>query len=330
MANILVTGGAGYVGSHVLRPLIEQGHRPIVLDDLSRGHRELATRHPQVQLVEGSLEDRHLLAQLLREHRIDAVMHYAALAYVEESLHRPGEYYQVNTAGTLTLVQEMVAYRPEQPPPLVFSSSCAVYGLTDHAPIPEQTRQQPITPYGRSKLAAEWLINDMAAAHGFAAVILRYFNAAGAEPEHGLGEWHEPETHLIPLALRAAESGQPFLIRGTDFDTPDGTAVRDFVHVSDLAAAHLAALHYLLAGGDSADFNLGSGCGHSVRQVLSSVERATHRPITAQAAPRRPGDPGLLICDSRKANAVLGWTPMRQSLDRIVADAAAWEAQRCG
>jgi UDP-glucose-4-epimerase GalE len=326
MANVLVTGGAGYVGCHVLLPLIEHGHQPIVLDNLSRGHRSMAILHPSILFVEGALRDRALIQHTLNRYNIDAVMHYAALAYVEESSSIPDAYYQTNSFDTLGLLEELIRYRPEAPPPLVFSSSCAVFGNPATLPVTEQTAKEPISPYGRSKLMAEWLLEDVGRSAGSSTVLLRYFNASGADFNNRTGECHAPETHLIPLAIRAARSHQYFLINGSDFPTPDGTAMRDFVHVRDLASAHIAALNYLLAGGKSDDFNLGSGLGHSVLEVVHAIERITATKMEITHSPRRLGDPAALVCDPSKARKILQWVPQYSDLDVIVHDAAAWDA----
>lgn len=324
MANVLVTGGAGYVGCHVLGPLLAAGHQPVVVDNLSRGFSYLVT-HQGVPLIQGDLVDRELLRALLHDYKIDAILHFAALAYVGESADIPDVYYRTNTVEAFGLLEEAVAYRPGAPPAVVFSSTCSVFGVVDHLPIQEATPKHPINPYGRSKLALEWMLTDLSCQYQFGAVILRYFNAAGADPLNGCGECHKPETHLIPLAIEAARSGHPLSIHGDDFDTPDGTAIRDFIHVRDLASAHVAALHYLLAGGSTTDFNLGTGVGHSVREVVRCVERLSHRPVPVRVGARRIGDPPVLVCDATKARQQLGWIPQHSRLDQIVADALAWE-----
>lgn len=327
MANVLVAGGAGYVGCHVLAPLKEAGHHPVVFDDLSRGHAELVTPH-WVPLVVGALADRPLLRRVLEDHDIDAILHFAALAYVGESTEQPDRYYRVNTADALGLLEEAVAHRPDSPPAVVFSSTCAVFGTPVELPIRELTPKVPINPYGRSKLALEWMLEDLSRQHGFPAAILRYFNAAGADPRNGCGECHSLETHLLPLAIQAGLDGTPLRVNGDDFDTPDGIAIRDFIHVRDLASAHIAALDYLIAGGSTTDFNLGSGTGHSVREVTSCVERVGNCRISLEIGPRRPGDPPALVCDPSKARQLLNWRPQFSELEQIVADAFAWEHQR--
>lgn len=327
MANVLVTGGAGYVGCHVLGPLKEAGHHPVVFDDLSRGYAELVAPHG-VPLVVGALADRPMLRQVLADHAIDAILHFAALAYVGESTEQPDRYYRVNTAEPLGLLQEAVAYRPAAPPAVVFSSTCAVFGIPPELPIRERTPRVPINPYGRSKLALEWMLEDLSRQHRFPAAILRYFNAAGADPQNGCGECHSPETHLLPLAIQAGLDGTRLRVNGDDFDTPDGTAIRDFIHVRDLASAHIAALDYLIAGGTTTDFNLGTGAGHSVREVVACVERVGHCRIPLEIGPRRLGDPPELVCDASKARQLLNWSPQYSSLEQIVGDALAWEHQR--
>jgi UDP-glucose-4-epimerase GalE len=327
MANVLVTGGAGYVGCHVLGPLKQAGHHPVVFDDLSRGFSELMHRHG-VPLVVGALADRPLLRRVMDAHAIDAILHFAALAYVGESTDWPDRYYRTNTADALGLLEEAVAYRPEGPPAVVFSSTCAVFGIPPVLPIREIAPRVPINPYGRSKLALEWILEDLSRQHRFPAAILRYFNAAGADPQNGCGECHSPETHLLPLAIQAGLDGTPFRVHGDDFDTPDGTAIRDFIHVRDLASAHLAALDYLIAGGPTTDFNLGTGTGHSVQEVVACVERMGHCRIAMEIGPRRLGDPPALVCDASKARHLLNWSPKYSALEQIVGDALAWEHQR--
>jgi UDP-glucose-4-epimerase GalE len=326
MANVLVTGGAGYVGCHVLDPLKAAGHQPIVFDDLSRGFAELVEPH-HLPLVVGSLADRVLLRSVMEDYQIDAILHFAALAYVGESSDEPDRYYRVNTADALGLLEEAVAYRPKSPPAVVFSSTCAVFGVPQRLPIGEQCLRAPISPYGRSKLALEWIIEDLSRRYRFPAAILRYFNAAGADPQNGCGECHVPETHLIPLAIQAALNGTLFVIHGDDYQTPDGSAIRDFIHVRDLASAHIAALDYLIAGGSTTDFNLGTGSGYSVHQVLDCVERICQRPVPVKIGKRRPGDPPVLVADSSKARALLNWQPRFSALERIVCDALTWDKQ---
>ncbi|MGE5269426.1 MAG: UDP-glucose 4-epimerase GalE [Thiohalocapsa sp.] len=321
--SILVTGGAGYVGSHACKALAQAGHRPIVYDNLSRGHRE-AVRWGK--LVEGELHDRERLVAALRTHRIDAVMHFAAFAYVGESVRDPEVYYRNNVGGTLAL---LAAMREAAVDRIVFSSTCAVYGVPDQVPISETTAKNPLNPYGETKLAIERALHWYAEAYGLRYMALRYFNAAGADRDGEIGEDHEPETHLIPLVLRAAlGTGQQLQIFGADYPTPDGTAVRDYIHVSDLAEAHLRALDHLAAGGDAGAVNLGTGSGCSVRQVVAAVARIAGRNVPVCEAPRRPGDPPELVADAALARSLLGWQPQLSDLDTIIATALAWERRR--
>ena len=327
MTTVLVTGGAGYVGSHVIPGLKRRGHRVVVFDNLHRGHRSTLDLL-EVEFVPGDLNNTEALQRLFKGYGFDAILHFAALAYVGESVLSPDLYYRVNTAGTLNLLQQALAATAGQPPPLVFSSSCAVFGIPERLPLDERSPKRPISPYGRSKLAAEWLLEDFGHAYGLRSVVLRYFNAAGADLAHGLGELHHPETHLIPLAIAAGRGDAPLDLFGSDFDTPDGSAIRDFIHVCDLAEAHLLALDHLLAGGGSDDFNLGSGSGISVRELVQAVEAELQSPVPVHQAPCRPGDPAALVSDSSKAAAELGWQPHCSSLNRIVADAVAWDQRQ--
>lgn len=327
MATVLVTGGAGFVGSHVIPGLKRRGHRVVVFDNLQRGHRSTVDQL-DVEFVQGDLTNSEELQRLFMGTRFDAILHFAALAYVGESMLSPDVYYRVNTAGTLNLLHHSLSATEGQPPPVVFSSSCAVFGIPEQLPLDERSPKRPISPYGRSKLVAEWLLEDFGRAYGLRSVVLRYFNAAGADLAHGLGEIHHPETHLIPLAIAAGRGDAPLHLFGTDFATPDGSAIRDFIHVCDLAEAHLLALDHLLAGGDSDDFNLGSGSGISVWELVHAVETELQSPVPVHQAPSRPGDPPALVSDSRKAAVVLGWQPHYSSLQRIVSDAAAWDQRQ--
>ena len=317
--SILVTGGAGYVGSHACKALTSAGHRPVVYDNLGRGHREAVRWGP---LVEGELHDGARLVAALREHRVDAVMHFAAFAYVGESVGEPAMYYRNNVAGTLSL---LAAMRECGIGRIVFSSTCAVYGTPPRVPIGEDTPLAPVNPYGETKLAIERALHWYGGAYALRSVALRYFNAAGADPDGEIGEDHDPETHLLPLVIRAAlgQAG-PVGIFGTDYPTADGSAVRDYIHVTDLADAHLRALDYLAGGGDSAIFNLGTGRGHSVREIVAAVERIGGRPVPCREAPRRAGDPPALVADPGHAMAALGWTARHSDLDTIVRTALAW------
>lgn len=318
MPRVLVIGGAGYVGCHACKAFAGAGWDVTVFDDLSRGWHDAVRWGP---LIEGDLLDRAALDAALAAVRPDIVAHFAALAYVGESVADPALYYRVNGMGTLNLLDAMRAAGTNA---LIFSSTCASYGDPVRLPIDEAHPQSPVNPYGWSKLLVERMIADHAAAYGLSAISLRYFNAAGADPDGEIGERHEPETHLIPLAIEAALTGGPFAINGTDFATPDGTAVRDFVHVSDLADAHVLAADRCLAAPGARAYNLGTGSGHSVRDVLHAVSRHTGRPIDARPAPRRPGDPAELVADPRAAVEALGWAPKHSSLDTIIATAVAW------
>lgn len=318
--TVLVTGGAGYVGAHACAALAEAGFAPVVYDDLSRGHRDAVLWGP---LIEGDVRDAESLAAALRSSGARAVLHFAAKAEVGESAQDPALYYDVNVGGAVALAR---AARATGVDALIFSSTCAVYGMPERMPIAEEAAYRPINPYGASKMAAERVFEDCGAAFGLRTIRLHYFNAAGADPEARIGERHDPETHLIPLALRAAMPGTFSLkIMGEDYPTPDGSAIRDYVHVMDLADAHVLALKRLLAGGDGGVFNLGVGRGFSVKEVVSSVERVTGSPVRQESAPRRPGDPPELVSAPGKAESELGWRPARTELDDIVRDAYAWE-----
>lgn len=321
--RVLVTGGAGFIGSHCCKALAVAGRRPVVYDDLSRGHADAVKWGP---LVQGDLRDTAGLAEALRAHRIDAVIHFAAFAYVGESGTEPLLYYDNNVGGMISLLDAMQRAGVSR---IIFSSSCATYGIPKQLPMGEDAPQAPINPYGRTKLACEWILRDVAQARGLQFAALRYFNAAGADPDGEIGERHDPETHLIPLALMAA-SGQagPLKVFGTDYDTPDGTCIRDYIHVYDLAEAHLLALSHLSAGGGNLALNLGTGQGHSVREVIAAVERVTGRAVPCEDAPRRPGDPAELTADPTRARDVLGLAPRYAALDEIVSHAAPWFGHR--
>lgn len=315
---IVLTGGAGYVGSHAAKALAEAGCLPVVVDNLSRGHREFVRWGP---LEAGDLRERDFIAEAIAKWRPRGVMHFAALAYVGESVSDPAAYYANNVSGTVNLLD---ACRTAGVDRIVFSSSCAVYGVPDRLPVTEESPRSPVSPYGSSKAMAEDVIADCCAAYGMRAVSLRYFNAAGADLDGDLWEWHEPETHLIPLAIGAALGmGPPLRLFGDDYPTPDGTCVRDYVHVGDIAEGHLAALRYLEAGGASASVNLGSGAGHSNRHVLDAVGKAMGRAVPVRVEPRRPGDPPALVADREEAYRLLGWQPRLSDLDTIVRTAAA-------
>ena len=318
MRDILVTGGAGYIGAHACKALAAAGYRPVAFDNLVYGHREAVKWGP---LEDGDIADRNRLDAVIDRYDIVAVMHFAAFAYVGESVTDPGKYYRNNVVGTLTLLEAM---RDRAIPSLIFSSSCATYGIPDAVPIRESEKQSPINPYGQSKLMSERIIADFGAAHGIRSGLLRYFNAAGADPEGDIGERHDPETHLIPLALGAAAGKGQLTLYGDDYPTPDGTCIRDYIHVTDLAEAHVAALGRLLDGAESMALNLGTGEGASVREILDTVERVTGRPVPHQIGPRRPGDPPALVADPSQARETLGWTARTSDLETIVRTAWNW------
>jgi len=318
--HVLITGGAGYIGSHASKLLAGAGYEPVVLDNLSRGHREAVQWGP---LVEADLADRGALDRLFQQYRIGAVMHFAAFAYVGESMQMPGLYFQNNVVNSLTLLEAMRDHGVRH---IVFSSSCATYGHPRQIPISESHEQRPVNPYGESKLFVERFLDWYGRIHGFSWVALRYFNAAGADPEGNLGENHDPEPHLIPRAIDAALGLIPHLeIYGTDYDTPDGTAIRDYLHVTDLGDAHVAALRYLQSGGSSCALNLGTGTGHSVREIAAAVQHVSGKKVPILEAPRRSGDPACLVAQAAKAGAVLGWQPRLSTLEKIVQTAWNWK-----
>ncbi len=320
---VLVTGGAGYIGSHACKVLARAGYRPVVFDNFSRGHREAVRWGP---LVEGNLAERGKLAEALDRHRVSVVMHFAAYAYVGESVTDPALYYANNLGGSLSLLEAMREVGVDK---IVFSSTCATYGNPAQVPIRETMPQLPVNPYGETKLAIERALHWYGEAYGLRWVSLRYFNAAGADPEGEIGERHEPETHLVPLVLEAALGDRPQIdIYGTDYPTPDGTAIRDYIHVQDLAEAHLRALKRLCAGGQSAALNLGTGRGHSVREVIRTAEAVSGKSIPCREAPRRPGDPPVLVADPGLAAELLGWRAQVSDLDTIVRTALAWHVRR--
>lgn len=316
--NVLVTGGAGYVGSHAVRLLMRESHDVWVYDNLSRGKRAAV---PADRLVEGDLHDRDRLAGVLRQKSIDAVMHFAAYAYVGESVTDPAKYYENNFAGTLSLMEAMRSVGVKR---IVFSSTCATYGIPETTPITEDESQRPINPYGFTKLAIERALADYSAAYDWGYAALRYFNASGASPEGDIGEDHDPETHLIPIVLLTAlEKRDEVLVFGDDYPTPDGTCIRDYIHVDDLATAHLAALERLEPG-VQLKLNLGTGSGYSVREVIQSCERITGRDIPCRVVGRRAGDPPTLIADASRAQHELEWSPRYTTIDEIVATAWKW------
>jgi UDP-arabinose 4-epimerase len=322
---VLVTGGAGYIGSHACKTLARAGYRPVVFDDISRGHREAVRWGP---LVEGELADRTKLVAALERHRVSAVMHFAAYAYVGESVTDPSMYYRNNLVGTLSLLEAM---REAGVGKIVFSSTCATYGTPASVPIDETAPQAPINPYGETKLAIERALHWYGQAYGLRWTSLRYFNAAGADPDGEIGEWHDPETHLVPLVLQAALGKRPHIdIYGTDYPTPDGTAIRDYIHVQDLAEAHLRALEHLAAGRQSAALNLGTGRGHSVREVIRVAEAVSGRHIPCRETARRPGDPPALVADPGRAAELLGWYARLSDLDTIIRTALTWQTHLAG
>jgi UDP-arabinose 4-epimerase len=321
---VLVTGGAGYIGSHAAKALSQAGMIPVAFDNLSTGHKWAVQWGP---LVEGDLADSGLLRSTIRRYGIEAAIHFAAVALVGESMEKPGLYFQTNCSGTLSLLEAM---REEGVRALVVSSSCATYGIPERLPISETEPQLPINPYGESKLMVERMLHWYEQAHDLAWVALRYFNAAGADSDGDLGEDHNPETHLIPRVILAALGLEPEVsVYGTDYDTEDGTAVRDYVHVTDLAQAHVSALKYLLRGEKSGSFNLGTGHGCSVKAVIAAVEKESGRAVPCQLCPRRPGDPAVLVADPSKANRNLGWNPLHSSLENIAHTAWRWHAKQC-
>lgn len=323
---ILVTGGAGYIGSHTVLALKQAGYEVVILDNLVYGHRDLVEKVLQVELIVGDTGDRPLLDDLFKSRNIAAVMHFSAYAYVGESVTDPAKYYRNNVVGTLTLLEAMLAASIKK---FVFSSTCATYGVPEVVPIPENHPQNPINPYGATKLMVERILADFDVAYGLQSVRFRYFNAAGANPEGLLGEDHQPETHLIPLILLTALGKRECIsIFGTDYPTPDGTCIRDYIHVNDLADAHVLGLEYLLKDGNSEVFNLGNGNGFSVREVIAAAEKVTGRSIPIKECDRRPGDPPSLIGSGEKARKILGWQPQYPDITDIVSHAWQWHQRR--
>ena len=320
--NILLVGGAGYIGSHMVKRLLQGGARVTTLDNLSAGHRDAVLGG---EFVQGDLADRALLDQLLRGQTFDAVMHFASWIQVGESVKDPAKYYQNNVANTLNLLDAM---REAGVNRFVFSSTAATFGQPVYTPIDEAHPQAPINPYGHTKRMVEQVLADYGLAYGLRSVALRYFNAAGADPQGQLGERHEPETHLIPLVLQAASGRRAAItVFGDDYDTPDGTCIRDYIHVTDLAEAHWLALQHLMQGGESRAYNLGNGQGFSVKEVIDTARRVTGREIPVVMAARREGDPAVLVADSRRARSELGWQPQWHALDDIIRTAWQWETR---
>lgn len=319
MATILVTGGAGYIGSHACKALRAAGHTPVTFDNFSTGWRDAVKFGP---VEEGDLLDRARLAAVFAAHRPDAVMHFAAFSQVGEAMEKPGLYWRNNVMGSLNLIEAAVAAGCMD---FVFSSTCATYGEHDNVVLDEDTPQEPLNAYGASKRAIEEILRDFEAAHGLRHVIFRYFNVAGADPDAEIGEHHRPETHLIPVMLEAVDGTRPALtIHGTDYDTPDGTCIRDYVHVCDLVDAHLLGLDWLRADKGSRVFNLGTGSGFSVREVIDASRAVTNREVPHTEGPRRAGDATKLVSGSTRAGAELGWTPARSTMPQMIADAWRW------
>jgi len=324
--TILVTGGAGYIGSHAVLALQRSGYEIIILDNLVYGHQDLVETVLKTELIIGDTNDRPLLDELFSSHKIDAVMHFSAYAYVGESVTNPDKYYRNNVIGTLTLLEAMKEAGINK---FVFSSTCATYGVPEIVPIPEDHPQNPINPYGATKLMVERILSDFDVAYDFKSVGFRYFNAAGADPEGLLGEDHDPETHLIPLTLLAALGKRESIsIFGTDYPTPDGTCIRDYIHVTDLATAHILGLEYLLNGGQTDVFNLGNGQGFSVKEVIETAREITGKEIKVIECDRRPGDPPSLVGSGEKARSILGWNPEYPDIENIITHAWNWHQKR--
>ncbi|EAM48966.1 UDP-glucose 4-epimerase GalE [Crocosphaera watsonii WH 8501] len=326
--TILVTGGAGYIGSHAVLSLQKAGYNVIVYDNLSYGHPEIVQDVLKVELIVGDTNDRTLLDQIFSSRNITAVMHFAAFIAVGESVRDPAIYYQNNVAGTLTLLEAMIAANIKK---FVFSSTCAIYGMPQEIPMTEKHPNNPLNAYASSKYMVEQILKDFDRAYGLKSVVFRYFNASGADPSGNLGEDHDPETHLIPLALLTAlKKREHLFIFGTDYETPDGTAVRDYIHVNDLASAHVLGLDYLFNGGESEMFNLGNGNRFSVREVIEMAKKVTGVDFLVKETDRRPGDAPILVGSSEKAKSILGWQPQYFELKTIVNDAWQWHKKRHG
>ena len=321
MKSVLVTGGAGYIGSHTAKALAKGGFEPVVLDNLSAGHRWAVKWGP---FVKGDVGDVDLVRRTIDDYGIEAVIHFAANAYVGESMHQPSRYFQNNVVNSLALLGAMLDTGVDR---IVFSSTCATYGIPDQLPIAEDHPQTPVNPYGESKLFVEKALRWYNDAHRLRSVCLRYFNACGADPEGEIGECHDPETHLIPLTIKTALGlNRHLLMYGTDYPTHDGTAVRDYVHVTDLADAHVRALKYLDGGGKSASINLGTGAGHSVRDIVRTVQSVSRKPVTVVQKPRRAGDPAVLVARADKASELLGWSPKFTNLEETIDTAWQWHS----
>ena len=320
--NILVTGGAGYIGSHMVHTLVRGGHQVVVVDDLSSGRRVAV--HDKAIFIEGDVRDRRLVTKALVDHGVEAIFHFASRIQVGESVIDPRLYYRDNLAAGIELVESALDAKVRY---FILSSTAAVYGNPIRVLLDEEHPTTPVNPYGETKLAMERMLASYARAYDFRYAALRYFNAAGADPEAGLGECHEPESHLIPLVIEAALGKRPHItIYGEDYPTPDGTCLRDYIHVRDLADAHLAGLQYLSRGGDSGTFNLGTGVGHSVREVIEVTKKVSKRDIPVKIGARRAGDPAELVASPARAERLLGWKARRGSLEEIVADAWRWHS----
>jgi UDP-arabinose 4-epimerase len=321
MIRILLTGGAGYIGSHTAKRLSRAGYEPVTLDDLSTGHKWAVKWGP---FIEGNVGDQKLIRGIVEQYQIKAVLHFAAHAYVGESVVNPRKYFRNNVVATLNMLDTLIDCSVKH---IIFSSSCATYGIPERVPIPETHRQAPVSPYGETKLMVERILGWYNQAYGMEAACLRYFNAAGADQEGELGEMHAPETHLIPLTILAARGAiESLSVFGTDYETPDGTAIRDYLHVSDIAEAHVLALEYLLNGGRSVDVNLGTGTGFSVFDVIHAVEAVSGCKVPVKLSARRAGDPAALVADATKAGKVLNWRAKVPDLHEIVRTAWDWHA----
>ncbi len=323
MKKILVTGGAGYIGSHVVRRLAAKGFIPVIYDNLSGGFRDFVS---DFELIVGDIGDYDKLTDVIKSHSIECVMNFASFIAVGESCQNPLKYYENNVSQTITLLKAMIDCGVKK---YIFSSTAAVYGNPDEVPITENSVLKPESPYGRTKLMVEQILADLEKSDDFRYIALRYFNVAGADPDGMIGESHVPETHLIPLVLRAAiDPGYAITVFGEDYPTPDGTCIRDYIHVYDLADAHVLAVEKILAGGSNSIYNLGNGTGFSVKEVIDSVRRVTGKSFTVKSAPRRDGDPAILVASSQKACAELGWKPQYPDIDTIVETAWNWEKQQ--
>ena len=326
--TVLVTGGGGYIGSHTVKALQVAGYEVVIVDSLVYGHRDLVQNVLKTKLIEGDISDRALLDQLFSTYSFSAVVHFAAYAYVGESTTNPAKYYTNNVCATLTLLEAMIKAGVDK---LIFSSTCAIYGVPDTLPILETHDKRPVNPYGQTKLMVEQVLDDFERAYGIRSVCFRYFNAAGADPAGELGEDHTPETHLIPLILEtAAQRREAVSIFGKDYSTADGTCIRDYIHVSDLADAHVLGVDHLLKGNSSQKINLSNGSGFSVQQVIEAARAVTGRPIKVVEEARRSGDPPTLVGSSDKATALLGWQPRYPELVDIIAHAWQWHQKRHG